>query len=746
MLARLFGAALAAVLIAALPVVSPPAAADVSKQRVIVQVDGADPARVADDVAAKHGGRVRNVFRHAVSGFAMELPAPAVAALQADPRIAAVELDLPMRVQAEVPTGVARSAVASNTEADIDGQDDARVDVDIAVVDTGIDSTHPDLNVRGGVDCTTGTCLTVPVPIDDSDVGHGTHVAGTAAAIDNGSGVVGTAPGARLWSVKVLRMDGSGSGASVLAGLDWVAENAGTIEIANVSLGCDSAEGSCASEILDGAVSALADAGVVVVAATGNAAEDIDGFAITGHPDAITVSAMADLDGAPGALAGGTCFGHTDDTFAWFSSYGEAVDLAAPGVCIRSTVPFALGSYGGMSGTSMAAPHVAGAAGLYIAQHGVAKGPDRAATVRQGLAADWSVAQTSRCGFTGGVTDEPMLYLTDCALDQDTLSSPGGTSTEPPPSLGRLAGDDRIATSVAISEQVYADGASAAVVAYGGDFPDALAAAPLASAAGGPVLLNVRDRLHEDVGAELDRLGAKTVYVLGGTTVQTAQVERDLRDRAMHPVRVAGNDRWSTAAAAADRAVQVWQSTGGSVSSNAVLALGTDFPDALSGGVLAGTRRSALLLTGRDALPSATSDALRDLGAASVTVMGGTAAVSDSVVSQLESQGYAVMRIDGRDRFETAVQAADAAVRAGAEYRSVLIASGRSFADALAGGPAVVSRDGVLLLSERDDLPSPSSQALSTAEHVNWVRLAGGAAVLTDAVLGEASAASGIAG
>ncbi|MDP9021138.1 MAG: S8 family serine peptidase, partial [Actinomycetota bacterium] len=345
---RSLAATVAALLIAVATVVAstPASAVAPPRERVLVQVRDGDPTAAATDLAARHGGRVSHVYRHAVSGFAMELPSLAVTALRSDPRVVAVEPDLPVWMFGEVPTGVARAAITSNAVADIDGVDE-RVDVDIAVLDSGIDSTHPDLNVAGGVDCTLGTCVVMAAPLDVN--GHGTHVAGTAAALDDGRGVVGAAPGARLWSVQVLDATGGASLSAVIAGLDWVAKHAATIEVANASFGC-----ACRSDTLELAVSGVTDSGVVLVAAAGNDPQDIDGYSLTAHPDVITVSAMADLDGKPGAATSGTCHDQTDDTFASFSSFGDAVDLAAPGVCIVSTWP--LGGYARMSGTSMAAP------------------------------------------------------------------------------------------------------------------------------------------------------------------------------------------------------------------------------------------------------------------------------------------------------------------------------------------------------------------------------------------------------
>ena len=120
----------------------------------------------------------------------------------------------------------------------INGGDDYRVDVDVAVIDTGVDFQHPDLNVVGGVTCNNRLPLSATCKSGgDDDHYHGTHVAGTIGALDNGIGVVGVAPGARIWPVKVLSSSGSGYSSQIIAGIDWVAANASTIEVANMSLG-----------------------------------------------------------------------------------------------------------------------------------------------------------------------------------------------------------------------------------------------------------------------------------------------------------------------------------------------------------------------------------------------------------------------------------------------------------------------------------------------------------------------------
>lgn len=393
-----------------------PAAAVGSPYIVTLTAGAGDPATVAADHAQRFGAEVRHVYRSALRGYSARLDASALAALRRDRRVAAISTGGPVRITAQtVPFGVDRVEADRSVTAAID-EVAAPLDVDVAVLDTGIDATHPDLTVVGGHTCTEDGRA------DYRDlVGHGTHIAGTIGAKDDGVGVVGVAPGVRLWAVRVLDSDGVGEVDELICGVDWVtstrtdADPANDIEVANLSLGTpgrdDRACGARSDDALHAAVCRSVEAGVVYVTAAGNAipTKDADGNSRPGKPEdarkwvpasydeVITVSAIVDSDGRPGSAGGPTrCRPGDDDTFASFSNFGHDVDLTAPGVCVFSTLPVDgsrpdADGYGYYSGTSFAAPHVSGAAALYLAQHpGAAPDEVRDALVSAG-SQEWDV-------------------------------------------------------------------------------------------------------------------------------------------------------------------------------------------------------------------------------------------------------------------------------------------------------------------------------------------------------------------
>ncbi len=208
--------------------------------------------------------------------------------------------------------------------------------VRVAILDTGIDLDHPDLRVAGDVSF-------VDYALDgDDDNGHGTMVAGVIAALDNGVGVVGVAPEVELYAVKVLDGAGKGRGSSILDGIEWAIDN--QMQVVVMSFGSTM---TLPREIMT-ALDRASQAGIVLVAGTGNTGDQGVVFAPASHDAVIAVGATDQQDGGR----------------AQFSATGSDLELMAPGVGIVSTNRG--GGYGTANGTSLAAPHVAGVAALLI--------------------------------------------------------------------------------------------------------------------------------------------------------------------------------------------------------------------------------------------------------------------------------------------------------------------------------------------------------------------------------------------
>jgi len=263
----------------------------------------------------------------------------------------------------EVPTGYMRVGAKPGDYAN----------VDVAVLDTGVDSFHDDLNVVGGFDCTLEGRIGLR-PADSwrrDPYGHGTHVAGTIAALDNDRGTLGIAAGARIWSIPVLGDDGSGSMASLLCGVEHVADQAMTIDVYNMSLGGGNDPSECWSwDSLHNAFCTVDALGIEAVVSAGNSSADAITSSPANYAENTTVSALTDFDGLPGGLASppaGIPPEYKDDTRALFSNYGSVVDVIAPGVQIISSTP--QNTVMMSHGTSMAAPHVTGVLAAWIAQN-----------------------------------------------------------------------------------------------------------------------------------------------------------------------------------------------------------------------------------------------------------------------------------------------------------------------------------------------------------------------------------------
>ncbi|MEX1296497.1 MAG: S8 family serine peptidase [Candidatus Limnocylindrales bacterium] len=362
------------------------------------------------EVTQRQGVRARHRYGNVITGFSARMTRAEARKVARDPAVASVRVARTFKVaaSAEVPVGVERVKAYPRSS----GRD---VAAHVAIIDTGIgpalsngepvSMTTDELNIAGGYNCA-GTPPTQQADEPASEFadrlaeyrgrygdvnGHGTHVAGTVGARDNGIGAVGVAPGASLWAVRVFGSSGFTSEAAIVCGLDWVLEThvsaTPDIHVVNMSIqgprsdlleNCGQIIGNSDADPMQEAICKLKDIGVPVVASAGNDGINANDSAPGGYDQVISVAAMTDTDGAGWEKGGNaTCLGYKserDDTFASYSNHGPDVDIVAPGTCVRSTaLRNANGSLNrdgdrlvALSGTSMAAPHVTGAIARYV--------------------------------------------------------------------------------------------------------------------------------------------------------------------------------------------------------------------------------------------------------------------------------------------------------------------------------------------------------------------------------------------
>lgn len=677
-----------------------PASADPSTETLIVGLEG--PGAQAALAAA--GVEVTDVAA-GIDAVRVEVPSrragPARAALAAAPGIGFVESDQPVAAML-TPTDTFWSYQWGPRRVSAPAAWDVTTgasSVVVAVLDTGVNpGPEFDGKLLSGIDVVNDDSD----PADDNDQRHGTAVAAIAAADANDGGVAGMCWTCRILPVKVLAADGSGSSYDIAQGIAWATDRGADVIV--MSLG-----GPNSSLAIEDAVAYARARGAVVVAAAGNA-----GSTTPNYP-----AAHAGVVGVAGSTS-------TDSRYSW-SNHGSWVDVAAPGC---NGAPKATGGYGDFCGTSSATPLVAGAVALGLALGATGAQVEDAVRATAVPVGSW-VAH-------GRIDADLMLTALTATLATPSTGTTGGTDTSDPepepdaaPVVVRAAGADRVATSVALADRAFPDGTSRIVIGRSDAYADALAAAPLAASLGAPVVLSPSADLPASVADLVQRLEVDEAVLVGGTGALSARVAEDLRSLGVGVRRIAGTNRFDTARliAAEVGGTDVYLVEG----ANASAARG--WPDAVAVSGLAALQERPILLTTSGALPAETAAALQELGTRTVTIVGGTAAVSDAVAAAA-SELATVRRVWGSTRYDTSTKLAELAVAAGADDGQVWLATGRSFPDALAAGAAAAHAGAVLLLVDGVDLAgSPEPLAwLGERTALREVVLVGGTSTLSAAV------------
>jgi hypothetical protein len=395
---------------------------------LILTTSVTDPGQVAADINSRFKAKILKIYGGGINGILVGVPdAKILDEIMKDPRIAYREQDKIGRIASGerqvLPEGIDRiggdlyrpasNVLANNLVLSEIGRNhtfSSDVNVDVAILDTGISLDHSDLNVYKNVSFVNYTTL------GNDDNGHGSHVAGIVAAKNNSFGVIGVAPGARLWAVKVCDKEGSCTTSNQIKGVEYVINHADEIDVANISIE------NLYSPALNSAIKRAVLKGVTFVVSAGNSHQNASNISPANSPYAITVSAMADTDGMCGGYGPGTEFGG-DDSFANFSNFGKVVDISAPGVDILSTYNGT--DYGLDSGTSMAAPHVTGIVALLKANYPNLS-PSQVYDMLKGSGSKPNVKCDKDLGgyFIGDVDNppEPMLQIPQNLTRNNSLS------------------------------------------------------------------------------------------------------------------------------------------------------------------------------------------------------------------------------------------------------------------------------------------------------------------------------------
>jgi subtilisin family serine protease len=608
----------------------------------------------------------------------------------------------------------------------------------VAVIDDGVDFGHPDLagsawvnpgesgrdtrgrdkrtnrlddDGNGYVDDVHGWdfCNDDNTVHDAGRDWHGTAMAGVIAGAANEVGIAGLAPEIRIMALKFIDTENPAcsTDAQAIEAIHYAAAKG--VRISNNSWGAPGANVALEA--------AIEESAMLFVAAAGN-----QGLNNDSHPER-TYPAAFD---SPNILAVAAV--HNEGWLSSFSNFGTAsVDIAAPGEDILTAVPAGTThcldldpantgpDWALCSGTSPAAAHATGVAALV-------------ASARPHLSAD-PVSLRQQVIATG----KPLPLTQSRTASGRMVEARAGVVARP--DIARLAGEDRFGTAADIANGAFQPYPDRVLVATGENFPDALAGGAPGAQFGYPVLLVNQNAIPESTAAELERLRPDEIIVLGSPAAVSTTVESDLSGYAPMIRRIGGRDRYETAAGLARFLYRPGVPT-------AYIAVGTTFPDALAAAPASALSGGPLLLVQTDAIPQAIRDVLTDLKPRRIVILGSEGVISQAVATQLDAYTTGpVLRWSGSDRYKTAVAISRGAFQgmAAANARTVFIATGNNFPDALAGGPAGGAYRGPLLLVPGDTVP-PEVEAEIVRLNPSRVFVLGGDTVVTEQVVNEINA------
>ena len=553
----------------------------------------------------------------------------------------------------------------------------------VAVIDSGVDLTHPDLkaNLISGVNLVNDS-----QSVQDLD-GHGTKVAGLIGAVTNNEiGIASPARGVSIMPIKVTE-NGTGNLSTVVEGIRYAIDH--DADVINLSLGNYNN-----SFALRTVIEEAAAKDILMVGAAGN---DNDSAVVfpAAYPEVIAVASVqtGTKEKAP------------------FSNYGPLVDLVAPGTDIYSTT--LNGEYAFDKGTSMSSPIVASSGVLlkdyasYLTNKQVFK-----------LLEETAAPINGSDDFGSGILD------VEAALNGVT-------------EYNRIYGETSIETAIDISKKswntldqktILIDGKSMTgnfvVLARSDEFPDSLAASPLASKLGSPILLTKKSGLSKSVLDELNRLSANHVLIIGGENALPEAIVDQLKSEGIATTRIAGDNRYETA-------TEIAKIVANEKTTETFIVSGENFPDALSISSFASRFESPVLFTKSDSLPVDTKAYLNELGPKKAYIIGGETVIGKSVLSEIPSSDSE--RIGGEDRFDTNFKVL-LRFWIEAESDGIYFATGLKFPDALTGGAAVSkSRQSIILVHpDRENEALNKSILYLNNQGVSNYRILGGPAAISE--------------